>query len=127
MNRRAIQLVAVGAVASSTFIAAPARAEMTAREMLSNYKLGSPKTRELIEYGFRMNENGAGWLNAYLVTVRKEKPAYCLPAKLALTGTQLIDILRRTSDEEQVLRDQPWGLALLAALQKTFPCPLQSN
>jgi hypothetical protein len=127
MNRRTIHLIAIGAVASSTFIAAPARAEMTAREMLSNYELGNPQTRELIEYGFRMNENGVGWLNSYIVTVRKEKPAYCPPEKLAFTGTQLIDILRRASDEEHLLWDQPWGLALLTALQRTFPCPPQSN
>ena len=47
---------------------------------------------------------------------------YCPPDRSAMTGSQVIDILRRALKEEPRLGDRPIGFAVLAALQRAFPC-----
>jgi hypothetical protein len=101
----------------------PAQAEASMSSMLSLYDHGSPAVREEVETLFAATENGMAWANSELTQVRKTKPVYCAPSKLALTGSQLIDIARRETEDFQKLGGQAWGLALLVSLQRTFPCP----
>jgi hypothetical protein len=110
----------------------PSRAEeVKAGQFLEMYdqQLG-PEARKEAEIIISYIEDGFGWANAEL-TSRKTPPLYCLPPKLALTGPQLIDILRRAIAEQaplpNPLSDQLLGLALLVSLERVFPCPPGSN
>ena len=67
-----------------------------------------------------------GWANVELSSRRKTLPLYCPPSKVAITGPQLIDILRRAIAEEpplpNPLSNQAFGFALLVSLERVFPC-----
>jgi hypothetical protein len=67
-------------------------------------------------------EDGLAWANMALAQYRKEQPLYCVPTNLALTGGQLIDIVRRDVAETPSDGEYPVGLVLLEALKKVFPC-----
>jgi hypothetical protein len=69
--------------------------------------------------------DGINAADADLTMNRHEKPLYCPPPKLSLTGGQIIDMLQR------VIRDDP-GIGkirletvVLYVLKDTFPCPAQ--
>ena len=71
--------------------------------------------------------DGMDWANTALKESRKELPLYCVPANLALTNNQLIDIVRRMRTDVPSLGKSPVGLVILFALQKTFPCSSTAN
>jgi Rap1a immunity proteins len=54
-------------------------------------------------------------------------PLFCLPPKMALTGDQADDILRREAKSVPEPDEMPIGIVLLAGLRKTFPCEGQSK
>jgi len=58
----------------------------------------------------------------YLEEVRKEKPLYCQPDNLVLTGPQLLDMLRRDAREVPENGERPFGFAVLAVSLNVFPC-----
>ena len=60
--------------------------------------------------------------NAYLTGTRKEAPMFCQPENLRLTADQLIDMLRRGVDKQPDLDQFDLASALLAVMQRTFPC-----
>lgn len=99
-----------------------ARAESSATEIIAVYDKGSPAVRSKVETAFEQFEAGMGWSNTYLQRVRKTVAIYCSPGKLAFTGSQLIDILRRRAKEDAHIAEAPWGMGMLFALQYTFPC-----
>lgn len=100
----------------------PARAEVSASQILKMYDAGNSSERGLIEANLGGLENGFGWANTYLQSQRKQTPLYCLPDKLALKSEQIIDILRRGVREDAKLGNAPFGLAMLIVLQRVFPC-----
>lgn len=61
--------------------------------------------------------------NTWLAETRKEAPMYCQPANLSLTPDQLIDMLRRGVNDQPELDESNLAAALLAVMQRTFPCP----
>jgi hypothetical protein len=65
--------------------------------------------------------------NAYLTGTRKEAPMFCQPANLSLTADQLIDMLRRNVNERPELDQSDLASALLAVMQRTFPCQQNSS
>jgi hypothetical protein len=68
-------------------------------------------------------EAGMHEVNAYLVA-HNEKPLYCQPAQLVLTGSQTADMIKRAADEKgSKIEDMTIPGALLFVLQRTFPCP----
>jgi len=67
-------------------------------------------------------ESGFGWSNAAL-RHEHQRPLYCVPEKLVFTDQQLVDIMRRDLAEYPHHAAMPYGLVLLTALQKLFPCP----
>jgi hypothetical protein len=60
--------------------------------------------------------------NAYLTATLKQPPMYCQPETLNLTADQLVDMLRRGVKEQPALDDGDTAAALLAVMQRTFPC-----
>jgi hypothetical protein len=96
--------------------------------MLGVYDMLSAEDRtKIIEYELVKIESGLGWANSELSQKRKTSPLYCPPGNLALTGAQLVDILRRARDDDPSAGKQYAGLALLRALERVFPCPSHSN
>jgi hypothetical protein len=103
------------------FCAAPAHAEMEARTLIDNYEKTSAENRWVLELLVASAENGLGWANAALKD-KKSEPLYCVPDKLALTGHQLIDILKRHVSEKPSDGSLPYALVLLSSLREAFPC-----
>lgn len=65
--------------------------------------------------------------NAYLTGTLRQPPMYCQPEALSLTADQLIEMLRRGVKEQPELDDHDTAPALLAVMQRTFPCGQKSN
>lgn len=65
--------------------------------------------------------------NAYLTGTLKQSPMYCQPETLSLTADQLIEMLRRGVKEQPDLDADDTAGALLAVMQRTFPCGQKSN
>ncbi|RXG88730.1 hypothetical protein EAS61_29120 [Bradyrhizobium zhanjiangense] len=97
---------------------APAIAETSGVQWLKQYRESSAETRQLIESITAAEQDGMAWHAA-----RTKIDAYCPPRNLSLTGSQLLDILGRSIVSSPALGEQPWGLALLFSLERTFPCP----
>ncbi|MBB4375625.1 hypothetical protein [Bradyrhizobium sp. SBR1B] len=102
----------------TALIAEPAKAEHSGSDMLRIYGSANAQEKQTIEGLVRATENGMSWFSA----AAKVK-LYCPPEKLALTGGQIIDILRREVGEAPSIGGSPYGLAILLALKRTFPCP----
>ena len=97
----------------------PVAAETVTSELLRDYDRN--QNRLLTEQALIATENGFGWANADLKR-RNLPPLYCIGPYLVPTGAQLGDILRRSMKREPWLADAPYGMALLMAMQVTFPC-----
>lgn len=102
-----------------------ARAEVDVTTLLANYDAASPDIKPIIAKVVEHTQNGISWANQYFVTIRKQKPLYCLPGELTLTGEQVIDILRRELKEPSLVAKQPFGLGIILAFQKVYPCNKQ--
>jgi hypothetical protein len=111
------------AMSLSSLLCSSALAEGTASFLIRNYDTGTLELRQLLEMKVADIQNGISWTNIYLNTVRNEAEIYCPPAKVALTGGQIMDMLRRAIEEHPEIGSQPFGLAILIALKTTFPCP----
>lgn len=101
-----------------------ARAEASLNEILRDYdnpKAGEAQ-RAVISSNLASIEVGLGWANTAVRVQRMQAALYCPPDKPAISPSQLIDILRRALKEEPRLGDRPIGFAILAALQRSFPC-----
>jgi hypothetical protein len=99
----------------------PALAEATADVMLKLYDT-KPDQRQPLERVFGQVYLGFGWANTLMKT-RGQEPLFCEHPKVMPTGNQLIDILKRERAGDDLLGTQPYGLALLTALQRAFSCP----
>ena len=101
-----------------------AGAEASVNEILRDYDnaKASDAQRAMISSNLASIEVGLGWANTALRAQRMQAGLYCPPDKLAMTPSQVIDILRRALKEEPRLGDRPIGFALLTALQRSFPC-----
>lgn len=62
-----------------------------------------------------------GWANGTLLE-RGDKALYCQPPKMALTNSQLHEILQTYTDANQFAKTYEMSLVLLKALIDTFPC-----
>jgi hypothetical protein len=101
--------------------AARAQAEGNAKGFLQSYDSASPTTQESLRAIIKLVEDGISWADADLKS-RHQPMLYCPPAKLALTGEQLVDMLHREVKENPIDADFPFGLGLLNSLEKVFPC-----
>ena len=91
--------------------------------MLEIYDRSELETSKRIELVLSATEDGLKSANAYLVTVRKEKPLFCQPSELRMTGRQLLTTLRNAVETDRSLSHKPMGFVLLVSLQGIFPCP----
>jgi hypothetical protein len=111
----------VGAVAVWVVLfVVPAHAEKTVSEMLQAYDAG--QNRYLWELVLAHTENGLSWANVHILQSGKMERLYCPPDQLVLTGPQLIDVLRRAAKDDLAIGNAPYGLALVKALARVFPC-----
>lgn len=99
---------------------------MDAGPFLQEYDKGNLKTQETMRDILSMLETGISWANADLASSHRQL-IYCQPSKLAITGEQALDLMRREVNENSWLANFPIGLVLVAALKKTFPCPPGPN
>src|SRR5262249_26201162 len=81
------------------------------------------KTWELI---FGNTANGINWANTVLF-FRKQEPLYCPPDDFALTGPQVIEMLRELATSKPKLATVPYDFAILLALPGYDACGWQSR
>ena len=114
--------MATGLVACALLLAAaPAQAEISAREYLVRHA-GTQQGRAYLS-GIAV---GLGWADGALL---KDRPAtFCLPQAVALTSDQHIEVMQRylyTAPELE--KDYPVGYVLLMSLRAAFPCATRSH
>jgi hypothetical protein len=90
---------------------------VTANEFVKAYSASDPAGKQSLDAILGAMEDGMGWYK-----VGSKIKLYCLPDKLALTGNQIFNILRRQIAAAPNLGTMPYGLAVLLALEQTFPC-----
>lgn len=117
-----------------------AEAEISAEEWLSGYKEAEKNYRErpnpetkILHFMYRNQissiEEGIGWADTHYKKENENlanfKPLLCLPSNLALTISQLADILERLVKKVPKMASLPLGLVLVYGLSDTFPCEQQ--
>jgi len=99
----------------------PAQAEIDAETLLLNHARGSAEAKAILAGMLGATENGLSWANT-AISNEGQPRLYCVPAKLAFTSAQDVDILRRYALDHPDKKTLPYGLALLLALKEAFPC-----
>jgi len=106
----------------------PARAEDASEKLGKIYaiidaydRLLLPEDRKEIDDLVGGISTGLLWANAMLEK-RQQPLLYCQPRHLTLTGTQVIDMMRRAMKDNPKWRDFALGEMVLVTLQRTFPC-----
>ncbi len=114
-----------------------AEAEMSAEEWLSGYKEAKTNYRErpnpeteILHFMYRNQissiEEGIGWADTSYKKQNENlanfNPLFCQPSNLALTVSQLADILERIVKRIPEMASNPLGLVLVYGLIDTFPC-----
>jgi len=100
-------------------LVASAEPALSATEMLQMYD--DPRSKQDVALTVGATQRGLALANA-AVGRRKQKPLYCPPPNLALTGEQTIDIVHRFVDAHPTLGKIMWEAVMLLALQEVFPC-----
>ena len=98
-----------------------AMAEYDVSAALQAYDSADSTNRKTWELIFGNTANGINSANAVLF-FRKQEPLYCPPDDFALTGPQVIEMLRELATSKPKLATVPYGLAILLALQGKYPC-----
>jgi hypothetical protein len=96
-------------------------AEYNVNEALQAYDSANPNDRKTWELIFGNTQNGINWANSVLF-YRKQQPLYCPPDNFALTGSQVVEMLRELETSKPKLATVPYGFAILLALQSRYPC-----
>ena len=115
--RGAVQVLAFLLALTISGRCAARQDQRTADEFIATYNAAPPSIVEMANYILAAAESG---FSNYLA-VSKVK-LYCLPDNVTLTGAQDFDILPKEAAKDPSLGKAPWVLALLEALQKTYPC-----
>jgi hypothetical protein len=115
------------AICSYCLLLGVAHAESDVNKFLRDYDAGNVVERHRMSDYLSSIETGMSWVNVFLAEDRKERPLYCPPNTLALTGDELVDILRRALEGSPEEGSRPLGLVLMTALQKAFPCQSKSK
>ena len=99
-----------------------ATAEEDVNTALRVYDSGNSADRKTEEIVFLNAQAGLWWANSVLF-YRKQQPLFCPPDNAApVPGAQVLEMVRRQVDENPVVGEMPYGLAILITLQKIFPC-----
>jgi hypothetical protein len=100
----------------------PARADADVESLLKSYDAATPELKEQLEVVIMQTQYGILWMNTYVANARNEAPVYCQPSHLALTGSQVVDMLRRDAQRTAGVAKLPYGVAIIRVLRQTFPC-----
>lgn len=106
-------------------LAIPKRAvasTFSATQFLASYKKSNAAEKQLLEIAVNNLHGGLFWANVALRR-KGQAPLYCQPERLSLTSVQLINMIENEMRDDADLKDAPFGVVLLIALQKVFPCP----
>src|SRR5215468_4082828 len=98
-----------------------AMAEYNVSAALQAYDSADSTNRKTWELIFGNTANGINWANTVLF-FRKQEPLYCPPDDFALSGPQVIEMLRELATSKPKLATVPYGFAILLALQGKYPC-----
>ena len=103
------------------FTAGPAHAEANANQVLATYKSASDDGKTYLR-GYMIGLVTAyGYTNTAL-KAQKAAPFYCVPKGTDLGNEEVVGLMRQSIRKESQLGRAPFGMALLAALQRRFPC-----
>jgi hypothetical protein len=98
-----------------------AHAEVDLRRFLEQYDSADLAERHHLAERLLDMQYGMAWTNA-VIEAETGAHLYCPPQTLALTGEQLVDMLRSQAGLDARLNSISFGLAVLSTLRKTFPC-----
>lgn len=112
--------VLVLATALSVPATSVAHAEMDAASLLRTYDVAAPARKNSLSSIVLAIRDGIEWANETIIKQRNEPALYCVPLDVTLSGTQLIDLIRVRQSHS--VGKYPFGMALLHALQITYPC-----
>ena len=71
-------------------------------------------------------QDGVSWANA-LLRSNNDHQIYCQPKRLALTGSEIVLMVRKLVEDDPEKGKAPLALAVLIALIRTFPCGQESK
>ncbi len=113
---------AVGAIVAVLCLGSEtsAHAEMTTNQLLNG--LNSVAGTDAVGWALELPALGMTWANSDLIA-RHQPPIFCLTPQPGLTRPKLIEMVRQAVRDAPVLADRPYGMALLIAMKRTFPCP----
>ena len=112
---------------STNTMAQTTMAQATVNEALHDYETGERLTRAVLERTLINLQNGISIANSSLIS-KQRGPLFCAPqTTLALTGPQILDMLRSGVKEDRLFGKLPVGLAIMVVLEKKFPCRKISN
>ena len=116
---------AIGAMAVAMVLghAGDARAEMTAQQVLAGIDAATAESKGMA-LALQLTANGLTWANSDLVA-RSITPIFCPPVDQSFAPVQLADLLREAVKHDPRLADRPFGLSLMIAFKRKYPCGSQ--
>lgn len=103
-----------------------AHAEMSTNELLERYDKSNSNDKSNVEFILQNLQAGMLTVNIEMI-IRKSQGLFCQPKTLALTGKQLIEMIRervRLHPNDGASLAQ---IVLLSSLEDTFPCQNQNE
>jgi len=98
-----------------------ALAEATANQVLKTYQSASDDGKTYLR-GYMIGLVTAyGYTNTAL-KAQKAAPFYCVPQGTDLGNEEVVGLMRQSIRKDSQLGRAPFGMSLLAALQRRFPC-----
>lgn len=113
-----LSIAMLGLVASST----PAHAEATATEILRSYADATDEGKRWLVGYMTGLVTGYGWANAAL-KAQGDTPLYCMPKGRELADEDVVSLVRGAIRNDPQLGLRPFGMTLMVALNRRFPCP----
>ena len=108
-------------LACSLFFGMPAYAETSATEFLAEYKNASDEgKRWLVGYITGM-VTGYGWANTTL-KVMGQPQLYCMSDEEAPDNKGILGLVAQEAKKDKKVGHAPFGMAVLTALSRRFPC-----
>ena len=116
-----MRVISIFVAATAMMLSTAAHAEPTAKELLGIVHAGGPNASVMRTYVVGVS---SGLLSANSeLALDGQKQFYCQPRKLALTGDQVVQILRDYLEENPKLADDIVSPVVMEALKSAFPCP----
>ena len=107
-------------------VTTPVRAEVTVNEMFQRFRSGTKIVHEFYLTLLQGTHDGLDAANSHLAS-QKAAEIFCPPKGKTFSGEQVMEMLRAGVASDPNLGKRPLGFAVLQVLQRTYPCPPQSN